>query len=78
MPGKYNPAKKLTARFPRYPERQWVKANGRAMLTCGCGQVLFFVHKTGMERQRHTREASHRKVVAVCPNPKCKQEIRLD
>jgi hypothetical protein len=75
---KYNPAKKLIERFPRYPRPEWHSVQGRASLTCGCGESLFCVQKTSMERQRRTPTASHRKIVAVCLNPKCQREFRLD
>jgi len=75
---KYNPAAKMIERFPRYPKPSWAIAKGRATLVCGCGQMLFFIQKTGMQRQRHTMKASHRKIIAVCPNPKCRQKLRLD
>jgi hypothetical protein len=78
MAGKYDPAKKLVKRFPRFPKLEWIGVEGHAILRCGCGGLLFFVHKTGMQRQRHTKEASHPKIVAVCPNPKCRQKLRLD
>src|SRR5206468_1864656 len=77
MAGKYDPAKRLIRRFPRPRKPRWTNVGGRALLRCGCGQVLFYVEKTGMERQRHTRDASHRRIVAVCPNPQCRQEKRL-
>jgi hypothetical protein len=75
---KYNPAKKLIDRSPRYPLPEWLSVQGCASLTCGCGESLFRVQKTPMQRQRRTTTASHRKIVAVCPNPKCQQEFRLD
>jgi hypothetical protein len=77
MAGKYDPAKKLIERFPRFPKPQWTKVEGRATLTCGCGQVMFSIRKAPMERQSHRMNAKHRKVEAVCLNPKCKQTKRL-
>ncbi len=75
---KYDPAKKLIERHPRYDKPTWVAVHKRPTLTCGCGQVCFLIQKTPMQRQRRTMDASHRKIVAVCLNPACKQEIRLD
>lgn len=77
MAGKYNPAKRLIERFPRFSKPKWTKIEGRATLMCGCGQVVFSVQKSPMQRQHHSMTASHRKIVAVCLNPKCKQTKRL-
>jgi hypothetical protein len=77
MAGKYDPAKRLVERFPRFPKPKWTSVEGRATLVCGCGQVTFGVQKSPMERQRHNMAAKHRKIVAVCINPKCKQVKRL-
>jgi hypothetical protein len=79
MAGRYNPAKKLVERFPRFSRKKiWHSVAGFPSLMCGCGESAFYVRKTGMQRQRHTMKASHRKIVAVCLNPKCGQEHRLD
>jgi hypothetical protein len=80
MAGNYNPAKKLIERFPRFSKKrkEWFSLLGRATLRCRCGEALFRVQMSKMERQRRTTTASHRKIVTVCLNPKCKQEIRLD
>lgn len=78
MAGKYHPAEKLIARFPRFPKPKFVSVRGVATLECGCGETCFRIQKIPMELQRHTKEASHRKILAVCLNPKCGQEYRLD
>jgi hypothetical protein len=75
---RYNPAEKPIERFPRYPRPNWQRVQGVATLICGCGEPLFRFQKTSIKRQRRTTTASHRKIVAVCPNPKCQQRLRID
>jgi hypothetical protein len=78
MAGKYNPAKRLgVERFARYDKPEWTLVQGTATLVCGCGQVAFSVQKLPMKSQRASMTAKHRRVVAVCINPKCKQVKRL-
>lgn len=75
---KYDPAKRLAPeKFPRFPKSEWLPMEGKATLLCGCGGTSFRVQKVKMDRTSHSKKAHDRKVVAVCLNPKCGQQIKL-